>query len=116
MSLYLGLYVAYEDGVYRHETIAVQSMEKDIFPKVLDYFKNTDDYHDITVEYLGDGDKTKRICVYSVRSERKGFSKGGYTGYSAIHGKRIVHKDGVKFMEFIQEYKLEDGEEWISET
>ena len=116
----MGLYVCYEDGVYRHTTISVSANEEDVFETVLEYFKSTDDYHVVTVEHLEAGKRPEHICEYSVKSMGKvdiryvNFNKREVSR-SVRHGERVVYKDGVEFYKFTQDYILKDGESFCGD-
>lgn len=104
------LYVAYEDGVYRHSTIAVALSEDELYPSILEYFSKTDDYHSITVELLEAGKDIEPVSVYSIKSERVKVFHPDYSSNCRRHGKRVVYRDGVEYDSLHQEYKLMDGE------
>lgn len=67
----MNLYVAYEQGVYRHRTLAFGLSEKDLWMPVLEYFMSTDDYHTVVVELLNmDTSQVEAISEYVVETHR----------------------------------------------
>lgn len=62
------LYVAYVQGVYRHETLAAAISEELLYPKILEWFKGHDDYHTIGVELLEVDKPPQDISTYRVNS------------------------------------------------
>lgn len=114
----MNIYVAYEDGVYRHKTISVGYSEESLINDIIKYFKGTDDYHQITVEVLDpENSLAEELCVFTVKSERNLKVRMKHQAISnassRIHGDRVVYKDGVEFCRWFQEYQLKDYEEII---
>jgi hypothetical protein len=110
------MYVAYEDGVYRHRTIAFGCNLEDLTPAILEYFNNTDDYHTVTVELL-DTHNTEPvvICYYNQKVSYRYYTRTqGYGAgrMRAIDGECVIYKDGEVFHKYSQSYKLKDGEVW----
>lgn len=110
------MYVAYEDGVYRHKTVAFGEELADLTSEILNYFSGTDDYHVVNVELLDTHTKERTcVCTYHQTITYRDYEK--LSGYGrgrmrAIDGKCVVCKDGVAFHEYVQSYQLKDGEVW----
>lgn len=86
------LYVAYVQGVYRHETLAAAISEELLYPKILEWFKDHDDYHSIGVELLEADKPPQDVSVYRVNSKRISIvDKNGWR-YNTIHGDREVSR------------------------
>lgn len=114
----MNIYVAYEDGIYRHKTISVGYSEESLIPDIINYFKGTDDYHQITVEVLNpENASAEELCVFKVVSDRNLKVRMKHQAIantsSRIHGDRVVYKDGVEFCRWFQVYQLKDYEEII---
>lgn len=114
----MNIYVAYEDGVYRHKTISVGYSVEELTLDIINYFKDTDDYHQITVDALNpENSSAEEMCVFKVVSERnievKMKHQAVANASSRIHGDRVVYKDGVEFCRWFQAYQLKDYEETI---
>lgn len=109
------MYVAYEDGVYRHKTVAFGEELADSTSEILDYFKNTDDYHVVNVECLDTYAKEiTAVCTYHQTITYRHYEKlSGYRGrMRVIDGKCVVYKDGEVFHEYIKSHKLKDDGVW----
>ena len=107
------LFVAYEMGVYRHDTIGVALSEEELYPTILAYFKGTDDYHSVIVEALDVDNYIVEICYYKVRSNEVYVQHEWGGKYKRRHGERVVYRGEVKVDSFYQEYKLKDKESFV---
>ena len=110
------MYSAYEDGVYRHKTVAFGEELADLTSEILNYFNSTDDYHVVNVELLDTYTKEiSAVCTYHQTITYRYYEKLSGYGHGrmrAIDGKCAVYKDGAVFMEYVRSHQLKDGEVW----
>jgi hypothetical protein len=115
------MYVAYEQGVYRHITVAFGESLDSIYPKILEYFENNDEYHDIEVEILDTDVGTVEDCTTFSQKISYGHTyiedgnvlRYNFYKHKVKHGICTILKDGEIFDTYTYEHQLRKKETWV---
>lgn len=110
------MFVAFEEGVYRHQTIAASDTLEGLIPAAIEYFKGQEDfYHTIEIEDIST-EKVECVESWMSRGETKQVAREvcwGWNKYDRKHGEqRIEDMVGYTVATWNTEYTLEEDEVW----